>query len=304
MMSQVVDALHKAAQYTLRDTQSHVEVEACMRLECRDDFLHMRDQVTMFLGKAHAEHPLSLDVSFETSRQPRTTRVTFDVVSCPKTSKVVRGGLTQVLRKSPIQRAVYLDAGMKFALNVKEECPLPIEPADIEQMLNDDESMKTYRLKKRFSWPMCDDEIVCDMTVVKHVQSRYALPIAAIASVVPRYELEVECLRATDEQRVAAEMCSLMRHVVSVARKDSLQEHFAEYVDLVDVGAPALVGPQAVTLDVTNVARLASQAYSVTQKLDGRRAVLYVSSPQRGTCNLYRMGRSAADVALLASTLR
>ena len=157
-------------------------------------------------------------------------------------------------------------------------------------------SDKKYRLKKRFSVYFEGGKIAVDFTIVKSGSGKV---FSSTKFSVEEYEIEVEYMGQT---KAPPDLGTLLDYTEELLKSIRDEEHIAklsergsvvsEYLNIVkehmsfqvtDALIKAnprkvFIGPQPVTLEAKSVATLGAGDYSVTEKADGQRYLLYVNS--------------------------
>ena len=218
------------------------------------------------------------------------------------------------IRKERVRPAVGV-AEYRLRFNMKSEVSIPIaEALQASSMASHAGTSRTYRLKKRYSFfPKSVDgknaaAVRIDLTAVRQLSSTATTTptFAQVARAPERYEVEVECIErvgkdALPPDELAREMLSHFSVVLKVLDDtdevmsvSECKAVLAEYGDLVQQHG-RFVGPKPVTLERKHlfgaqcVSALPTRAgipcathdYTVTDKADGERRMMFVSADKR-----------------------
>jgi SAM-dependent methyltransferase len=255
----------------------------------------------------------SLDVMFASS----SIRFTMHV---PTTSgglarPAVPDADSIAIRKERVRPAVGI-AEYKLRFNMKSEVSIPIaEALQAAAMATHAGTSRTYRLKKRYSFfPKVDGKkdpnsaIRIDLTAVRQLTSTATSTptFAQVARAPERYEVEVECVDRVGKDALqppddlAREMLSHFSVILKVLDDtdevmsvSECKAVLAEYGDLVQQHN-RFVGPKPVTLERKHLfgaqcaaadppqgIPCATHDYTVTDKADGERRMMFVSTARR-----------------------
>jgi SAM-dependent methyltransferase len=192
-----------------------------------------------------------------------------------------------------------------IAFNMKEEKLIDTDTEDALQIMSSFKKPgdKTFRLKKRFSFFSDDDLFRLDMTIVKMATaSSFALSDLLETSV--RYEVEVEYLgnKKKDVQRTPNDldiyrrflefvgMCLLAidedDYLLSNPEKKAISDKYLALADKC-FKVKRFIGPMPVTLERKNMYPVdlsfdtILKNYTVTDKADGERYILYIADDHR-----------------------
>ena len=237
----------------------------------------------------------SLDVSVtHKQKQYRVTLNGMDAVtSYCKTNKLPNDVI--VLYKSRVDRnneISFREIGFNMRLRTEKN----IYNAEKTEVLSIFPSLdKYFRLKKRFSYS--NNEIRFDATLVKSSNGSYKTFVASsTSSAIVTYELEIEVVNkgknndevATHFIKSCVELSKVLAPNIDVIKNylSLVNLNFKDYKDDFEKGKPLrrhFAGPQPVTLERENIlkqelGRISIQEdYTVTEKADGERLLLYVN---------------------------
>lgn len=230
------------------------------------------------------EEPEVLDISMATQKGT-TLRYSIEGLSniaqyC-KTNKLSGMASISAQSKKTIERLEFPDYGFKIKLS--EERPEQIPPnlsADLSQ------SLKLFRLKKRYSVMAAHNAYRIDFTIVRSGVAKN-LATAQLQQEKEKYEIEVEFV-GKDEQPDAMHLlhitegilCSIKDevHLLGSHAKVQVVDFYTQLVQK----ERTFIGPKPVTLehqnlvDIYNTSQvpLLQSGYAVTEKADGDRALL------------------------------
>ena len=203
-----------------------------------------------------------------------------------------------IIKKTQEDKPVIFD-DIDFRINLKNENPLDMQQEEaaivIDRLYLLD---KSYRYKKRYTYINKADGIRVDLTVVKSAMGHYKNFIESrIVSAKEHYEIEIEVI----DKKVTAE--AFLTHMLNlygvindedhVCTKNEKQEVLKEYFKLCYKEFPTnyersprlfFAGPQPVTLERKNIANETlgvvsiQKDYTVTDKADGERCLLYIAT--------------------------
>lgn len=187
-----------------------------------------------------------------------------------------------------IKPVLYDDIDVPFKIDLKKE--VNIKKHEIK-----DSSIKSYRLKEIYS--LIDDKLKYDFSIVREYNPDNFLN----ENVKNKYEIEIEVIndgkdRVTpkDFLRSIFELCAVLMNKDSLISKKEQMEIFTEYFNFTfpdkDITKAKInpkmffIGPQPVTLMKKNIIpknidNISIQDnYTVTEKMDGERTLLYFNS--------------------------
>ena len=199
-----------------------------------------------------------------------------------------------IIKKTQEEKPIIFD-DIDFRINLKAEVPQEDTAVIIDRLYLLD---KSYRYKKRYTYINKNDGIRIDLTVVKSAMGNYKNFIESrIVSAKENYEIEIEVI----DKKVTAE--TFLTHMLNlygvindedhVCPKTEKQDVLKEYFKLCYKELPAnyersprlfFAGPQPVTLEKKNIANETlgvvsiQKDYTVTDKADGERCLLYIAT--------------------------
>lgn len=212
------------------------------------------------------------------------------------------------------------DYFLKAALRKDEQIDDEAVLTGFQQAVRMPRNMKYFRYKNRFSFVKEDFPFRVDMTIVKSTPARLrtgtALFIDAMVLGAPEtFEIELEYIH--DQQEVAAtsdtsaktkwvlqELCNVAGHIVKVVGRQEVLMKASEAQSVVDsyleltgwkkkvedalrFPKKAMVGPKAVTMQMVNLlapepgVNSILKGYTVTEKADGERHLMYIDDRHR-----------------------
>lgn len=195
---------------------------------------------------------------------------------------------------SKTMEASVLFEDIDFKINLKREAPKDASEYVDTLYMKD----KSYRFKKRYSYE--SDVVRVDLTVVKSAMGSFRNFVESrVMSKPETYEIEVEVIRRQDPKSATTSFLNHMLnlygalaeedHVCSKKeKKQALEEYFKLCYKEIPQNyqrAPKLyfAGPQPITLERKNIAPAGlgvttiREDYTVTEKADGERCLLFVS---------------------------
>lgn len=179
---------------------------------------------------------------------------------------------------------------------------------------------KTYRLKKRRSVILTGyDDFQIDLTIVKQLDNK--LSMTRFNTVTPKYEIEIEYIgnKALSTQiagekvkallSICAEILKVIEdteYLLAETKKLDVIKSYHQLVFKTDVNIEKLkwapralfAGPQPVSLEMKNLVETEAlnilTDYTVTQKADGKRSLLYINDD--GHCFLIDVGMNVRRI--------
>lgn len=198
-----------------------------------------------------------------------------------------------IISKEPLAQKIEIaDYGISIAM--KREVPVDDKETAIKSMFAG-KRLQNYRLKRRYSFFAHDSLFSIDLTVVKQ---KIGANISILYNVPEQYEVEVELMAGSDIPRdtivqklfeVTAELLMVLNSQTSgeLLKSSERLRILGEYYKLValpDNLINRFIGPQPVTLERNNLVKGIEgnfdilDDYTVTEKADGKRALLFVNS--------------------------
>jgi len=205
----------------------------------------------------------------------------------------------RIIKKTQEEKPIIFD-DIDFRINLKNENALNLQEEDAAVIIDRLYLLdKSYRYKKRFSYINKIDGIRIDLTVVKSAMGGHYKNFieSRIVSAKENYEIEIEVI----DKKVTAE--TFLTHMLNlygvindedhVCPKTEKQDVLKEYFKLCYKEVPAnyernprlfFAGPQPVTLERKNIANETlgvvsiQKDYTVTDKADGERCLLYIAT--------------------------
>lgn len=274
-------------------------------------------------GFSQNDHPESLDIFFvHKGSQYRLTIEGKDIIQKYCVSNRIHNtkNVKEIISKKIVQgfRAVLVE---DYALkaDLKNEVKVTDEIMMNELLLVLETSLKGFRMKKRYSFTPSHGKWRYDLSVVKRSQNvddtfighkRFSNTL--ISSTTETYEIEIELLKGEkhDSDKLTKELLKAGVTVYAVANgienlmsRSEKNRVLESYVSLCKPPAPSIanilqkpksyfVGPQPVTLEVRNMVSnddalgfdTVLKDYTVTEKADGERYLMYVDTD--GKCYL------------------
>ena len=217
-----------------------------------------------------------------------------------------------IIQKEPIENLEFID--LDFRINLKHESVVS-DPAYIIENLHSLD--KSYRYKKRYSYTHPKDGVRIDLTVVKSAYGNYKRFTESNTVSKPEiYEIEVELLNrrvassssSSSSSSLLASTNIFLNQIFNLYRAITDEENFCskkekgtvlkEYLELCYPKEDYLkdyllnpkkyfAGPQPITLERKNIVKAElgittiRENYTVTEKADGERCLLYISKTGR-----------------------
>lgn len=311
----------KRFQATLADKKRETELEARVSTPIeRSDFERAMRYCSAVM-RQHRPPEDSLDISQEQGSYRATVSDLAEIgrLCMPGTQPSDIGEGASLIRKELLAPRLDL-AEYGITITLKRETPLPDTERDTAlRSLFTVRRMQSYRLKRRRSFFSHDGDFSIDLTAVKQ---KVGASAAALFGVAERYEVEVELLPGSD--RSATELCdALLRNVAelllvmggkregSILKASERAHALAAYDRITAVPQNVVnrfVGPQPVSLERSHLFPGTDghfdilSNYTVTEKADGQRAMLFLDEAGRGYLIDMQMRPSTTDV--LAPSIR
>lgn len=295
----------------IRDPQ--VEIE-CV---CRGVGLDAFTRIVRWARASSAGPPAEstvLDVVVQGNRRISVDK--SDVATFARTMTIPTGAVA--IEKTALDRVVL--SSYDVSVNFKREAKLGAKELVAAQAALKARQDALWRLKKRYSFVMAHG-LRLDATVVK--ESRNGGPVAAFASP-EAFEIEIEVLRSGDRATGAAAperlgrlldlLCETLRVKQGAPSRpigaSAADDVLRAYLALTQIAKPAdlprvkasprrhFAGPQPVTLEVSDLDKIASMEYTVTDKADGERMLLFAGEDREAFLLDTRLGVVATDVVL------
>lgn len=261
---------------------SEIEVEVGLMFGITQTQFRRCLQYMLSIGDYHKEHDEVLDINVQKYRYSVSGRANISVFC----KNEMTPGLTTVITKEKLEKIDIPEYGCRLRISKETnvESPPPL-------VANSD---KTYRLKKRYSVYFDGGKYVVDFTIVKTGSGK-------VFSKTPfkpaEYEIEVEYKGGPSSPSIGSlldyveEVLKNVRDEVHVCKLSDRGSVVKEYLDIIAEHVPfnindalvksnprkVFIGPQPVTLESNSIADLASGEYSVTEKADGQRYLLYIN---------------------------
>jgi len=265
-----------------KDTEVEVGITSPInRTQFRKCLEHM-----MSVGDTQKEHDEMLDIIMGQRRYTVTGKTN---ISAYCKNEQERGIFSSVIIKQRKEKIDMDEYGCRF--RVSKEVPVAIAEWNLGITPGAD---KQYRIKKRFSVTFGTSYVV-DFTIVK-AGSGKAFKGTRFAET---YEIEIEYVRESSKRAPKVEvMLDLVEEVLKSLRDELHISRFSEkgaviseYLAVIGMTASdamiksaprkLFVGPQPVTMDISNVAVDSDTSiykdYSVTEKADGQRYLVFVN---------------------------
>lgn len=216
-----------------------------------------------------------------------------------------------VIKKVPVAKPVQFEL-IDFKINLKKEEP----EKDVNDILEKLYALdKTFRYKKRISFVNAKDGMRVDLTIVKSsVTPAKTFLNSGTASKTESYEIEVECISRHKDitNSFLNTMFNLYRAIVDeeyICSKQEKKDVLDEYTKICfDPTQPQpkklFIGPQPVTLERVNIVDTVKgninilSDYTVTEKADGERHLLFVDAKGRAYFINNRMNIKFSGITL------
>lgn len=259
-------------------------------------------------------HPETLSINFKYKNIPYRFEIVGkkDISTYCTTNNIANISKPILISKSWVQGKYPItieDYGLKITM--KEEHPVEHdENAEIIREIKKHlySLKKVYRLKKRFSFNSEDGLFRYDLTIVKsskkeegsaNLQPSLNLISSGIFQSEDQYEIEVEFLRPDDKiwpsdekffqsllnhQALLLQVLNEDNHIISETTKKKVIQNYRKLTNIQSKDTQYFIGPKPITLEVKNLLMpelgISSilQDYSVTDKADGERHLLFIDS--------------------------
>ena len=286
------------------------ELEAKIDKGCdKDAFIKMiqycRSVMTPLLDRS-VEYQDSLDISVHVDETPyRLTILGNEAIQEYCKNDVVQMSSIVVISKQrvPDFQPIRFEK-LGFKVDLKGE--VVVKQKTIQKIVESLKSLKKmFRLKKRFSYTL-GGQLRFDCTIVKSPASstQYNNMIESIRSLVDKYEVEIEVLRSEKDPADANTLIQAICDMYVLVNGDPQFDHIRdEYIKLCFEGKmnqetidqnlrnrknSLFFAPQPITLERKNIlppelGRITIfDDYTVTDKADGERALLFIDSKAHG----------------------
>lgn len=202
-----------------------------------------------------------------------------------------------IISKEPLAQKIEIaDYGISIAM--KREVPVEDKEAAIKSVFAG-RRLQNYRLKRRYSFFSHDSLFSIDLTIVKQ---KIGSNISILYNVPEQYEVEVELMAGSETPRetivqqlfeVTAELLMVLSDqtcgdLLKTSERLRILGEYYKLISLPDNLINRFIGPQPVTLERNNLVKGIDgnfdilEDYTVTEKADGKRALLFINSMGRG----------------------
>ena len=238
------------------------------------------------------EHDETLDIITKRGRITLTGRQVIQKYCSTNTLGV--NDVKEAIEKMPIKGfyPIYLNS-INFKVDLKDEKPITDKEALIKDLA---QTPKLFRFKKRISVSDPKNGIRYDMTIVKSSNEQYLSFIeSGVMNVPERYEFEIELISTLEDAKALiktmAESCMVITGNTFVDRIKVVNNYLQLTNQKVEkphyvFSRPRryLVGPKPVTLEMKNittppvlgVTNISDTVYTVTEKTDGERHIMFI----------------------------
>ena len=230
-----------------------------------------------------------MDVSVVTEKTYRGPQIRYsvvgkkDIAAYCKTNKLVGIEFSQFKHRLGV-----CDAGADFGIKIKlsKENMERVSP-NVNSEIHD--SLKLFRLKKRYSVMAGDSGFRVDFTIVKSARAKN-LAAAQLYQEPEKFEVEIEYIGSDQPDAhkfvdVIETVVAALRddmHLVSSHEKERVLEFYMAMVSNNGNNRPTFIGPKPVTLEHKHLLSMGpcitGGDYSVTEKADGDRALLVIDA--------------------------
>lgn len=214
-----------------------------------------------------------------------------------RTNTVPEGAI--VIKKSVESNPIVFD-DIDFKINLKKEQPIE-DTSIVDNLYMQD---KSYRMKKRYSYTNKKEGVRIDLTVVRASYGGFkSFMESKIFNKPDAYEIEVEVVGKKEPKQLASAFLNHMLNLYGalaeedhVCPKSEKQGALREYLEMayksfdsnfLDTPRRFFAGPQPVTLERKNITEpglgvtTIRENYTVTEKADGERCLLFVNKVGR-----------------------
>ena len=185
-----------------------------------------------------------------------------------------------------------------IAITLKREIPIEDREGAMKSLFAG-KRLQNYRLKRRFSFFADDSMFSVDLTIVKQ---KLGPNISVLYNAKERYEVEIEVMAGLEESpevisqkllELTAEILMVMQgqvagELLKASDRSRILGGYYKLIALPDNVINRFIGPQPVTLERANlVPEIEGQFditknYTVTDKADGKRSLLYINDVGQG----------------------
>jgi len=273
----------------IRDMLSHKNQHANTEFECRYNQFISKDQFSKVMAYLRSQQPPlkemihdeTLDIFARSHRITITSKPTIQKYCA--TNILTEKEVSTVITKRQIKgfTPVFMNS-INFKVDLKEELP-------VRDMIGDLSSEpKMFRFKKRFSFTDNKLGIRYDLTISKTSTSNNHKNFAESGTLnaVEKYEFEIESIKTTeDPYNIISKMIEM--YMVITDSGSIGQSPKVKPIDVYRKPKRFMVGPQPVSIERKNIVAppklgainiIDGDAYTVTEKTDGERYLLFVDS--------------------------
>lgn len=305
----IYTSVHQAVKEALKHKDYELEVKHQGRVT-RDGFTRAL-QYYRAQGFKQVDQPETLDIFFmHKGQQYRFSVHGKDSIQqyCLKNKLADAEGMSKKFVQG-FRPVVVEDFG--FKVDLRNEVKVTDDMLKAELLLSMPSAAKGFRIKKRFSFTDTKHHLRYDLTVVKrstNVGNDFlAHPRFTLIGAVETYEMEIEMIPPVKDAAKTTEhllkagirLHAVVNGIENVIGKQEKYDVLRSYVALWNKEVPTaevlmakprsfFMGPQPITLELSNIAQDAPlgtttvlEDYTVTEKADGERCLLYVGKEGR-----------------------
>jgi SAM-dependent methyltransferase len=227
--------------------------------------------------------PEQVDIS--TYDHYRTSVIGADAIAAYFNTNQLKDAI--VMQKRKVEESVTLDEYGPVKFNLKTESTLESLDEKEQHFSNLPRKPKSFRFKKRMSFLHTEHpDLRIDLTIVKSGREKTtSLAHSGMMAAMPSYEIEVEVIPSAsgnNSETILSEFNIALNDILTTlsggfvpASSTIAKNIIEEYSNL--IGKRQFAGPSPITLDAKSLSML-KQGYSVTDKADGERCLLYIAS--------------------------
>lgn len=303
---------HLVAMMSLFNKNKGYELEAkCKQHVSLEQFTKLLTYLRSVGGYQEVVHADTLDVSFKDGTRASLIGVPTIQTYC-KLQQVDLSAVKAINKKKihtkETPTTLPFDA-VYFKIDLRNEAMIDdTKKTAVVSMLESADTMKGFRMKKRYSYIDSTETFKVDMTIVREAHGFKTFAESGVSMVVPSYEIELELIkRSTKDVKANAKvflqgilevymtLSGEEDHATTLDEKKSVLQNYLNLVFGTIKGKKAAMeagqkpkqyfaGPQPITLERKNVldpglgVTTIKTEYTVTEKADGERMLLFVSN--------------------------
>ena len=149
----------------------------------------------------------------------------------------------------------------------------------LSELTKDDILNVSFRLKQRVTL-FVTDNVKIDLTITNTSRN-----INKIESAIPKYELEIECVKAekeelkvmVNESLILLKLIQQSSHIITVSQTNNIITKYKQILNISDKNVTTLDARNSFSLEIQHLTELLSNRYAVTDKADGDRYALIIT---------------------------